>query len=97
MTANHAHTPSKNQVGYSYVQANAAKAPDHQLWDEFHEFIAQVEAAAEQRGAEAALICENETSMEHHEQTDNFPCTRCLTRAQEMIDHYRDQMEGDDA
>lgn len=46
------YTPSKHLVGYAYVRTNAIKAPEHELWDEYHGFIAAIEAAAEQRGAE---------------------------------------------
>ena len=54
-------------------------------------------AAAEQRGAEAALLCVDEPSWEHHDQTDGFPCTNCLNKAQKGIDRYRADKEGDDA
>ena len=50
---------------------------------------ARIEAAAEQRGAEAALLCVDEPSWEHHDQTDGFPCTNCLNKAQKNIDRYR--------
>ena len=53
-------------------------------------------AAAEQRGAEAALLCVDEPSWEHHDQTDGFPCTNCLNKAQKGIDRYRADQEGDD-
>ena len=61
---------------------------DHNL-AEFDRMIAHVEAAAEQRGAEAALLCVDEPSWEHHDQTDGFPCTNCLNKAQKGIDRYR--------
>ena len=64
---------------------------------QFDRWIATVEAAAEQRGAEAALLCVDEPSWEHHDQTDGFPCTNCLNKAQKGIDRYRADQEGDDA
>ena len=48
------YTPSKHLVGYAYVRTNAIKAPEHELWDEYHGFIAAIEAAAEQRGMRLA-------------------------------------------
>lgn len=49
------YTPSKHLVGYAYVRTNAIKAPEHELWDEYHGFIAAIEAAAEQRGEDRGL------------------------------------------
>ncbi|VXB24529.1 hypothetical protein [Citricoccus sp. K5] len=53
---------------------------------EFDRWLAAHNRAAEKRGATAALLCERDTSWEHHDQTDDFPCARCLSRA--------DQIEG---
>lgn len=32
----------------------------------------------EQRIAKAAILCETNDSWEHHDQTDGFPCSRCI-------------------
>ena len=63
---------------------------------DLQEQVDAIEAAAEQRGAEAALLCVDEPSWEHHDQTDGFPCTNCLNKAQKGIDRYRADQEGDD-
>ncbi len=47
----------------------------------FAEWIAAHDRQVEKRGATAALLCERDTSWEHHDQTDDFPCARCLNRA----------------
>ena len=57
--------------------------------EHFDKVIAEIEAAAEQRGAEASLLWVDEPSWEHHDQTDGFPCTNCLNKAQKNIDRYR--------
>ena len=71
------YTPSKHLVGYAYVRTNAIKAPEHELWDEYHGFIAAIEAAAEQRGNldgwdEALELLENNSEID-----------------QDAVDHYK--------
>ena len=71
------YTPSKHLVGYAYVRTNAIKAPEHELWDEYHGFIAAIEAADEQRGNldgwdEALELLENNSEID-----------------QDAVDHYK--------
>ena len=82
------------QLRYSNEQLRPEKR--QRAFDHFEHMLNAIESAAEQRGAEAALLCVDEPSWEHHDQTDGFPCTNCLNKAQKSIDRYRaDQMEGD--
>lgn len=82
---------------FVYYEAAFMKISNEASRARFRVWLEEVEAAAEQRGAEAALLCVDEPSWEHHDQTDGFPCTNCLNKAQKSIDRYRaDQMESDD-
>ena len=99
MTDQQPHTPTTEEVRLAHAESvtlHKMEEPGlthaNEMFDRWH--AAEI-AAAEQRGAEAALMCLNDTSWEHHDQTDDFPCTRCLTRAQHVIDQYRaDLLEG---
>lgn len=103
MTDQQPHTPTATQIREDYAHLRYHFADGWSIGEErvqFDNWLTAELAAAEQRGAEAALMCHNDTSWEHHDQTDDFPCTRCLTRAQHVIDQYRaDRIadkEGDD-
>jgi hypothetical protein len=88
MTANHAHTPTTEQVRMDYIQASegdrvsaAESGPEFDRW--LAERDARIEAAAEQRGAVKALRDAADSGL-------------FVGPIADLLEQRADQMEGDE-
>lgn len=97
------HTPSQEmfRLAYKHILDNWLITPEgrQQALGEYDRMIAQVEAAAEQRGAVKALR-EAATAIEKNNivfDGDHYqPCNSCMSIHMNWLDYRADQMEGDD-